>query len=132
MGGVVNRLPGWESRLDKVISQTPAFKWAENDCCQFAARCVEVMTGVNFAEDFCYSTEFGAARYIRQNGGLTELITRLLGVPVCVNYLQRGDVVELKEDTTVIGICAGFKSVFVTESGLVWHKTADCCQGWVI
>jgi hypothetical protein len=129
----VKRLPNWEKKLFDVIDNTQGFEWGQNDCCQFAARCVKAITGVNFAETFHYESECGANQYIAQSGDLTQLISNILGQPVGIKLLTRGDVVELQQNgRKIIGICCGGKSAFVTFTGLTWFDNEQCSHGWVI
>lgn len=58
------------------------FQYGKSDCCQFVARCVEEMTGINHAEKFRYSDEDGAASILERHGGLDGLMTDVFGESV--------------------------------------------------
>lgn len=91
------RLPDWEARLMRAVETAPAFGWAVSDCCRFAARCVEAITGVD-PMDGCFNGHYtgamSAARVIAAHGGLPAALDLVLGAPLeRLSLAGRGDVV---------------------------------------
>ena len=56
--------------------------YGESDCCQFAADCIEAITGVDYRPVFGrYSSEREAKRLMVKYGGIAGLLTHVLGEP---------------------------------------------------
>ncbi|WP_157779683.1 DUF6950 family protein [Cupriavidus pauculus] len=93
----MQRLPDWPTRLADFIEarRERAFSWGESDCCLFVCDAIEATTGTDPGLRWrgLYSSEKGARRVLRDNGGVTGLATLILGQPVPAAMAGRGDVV---------------------------------------
>lgn len=115
----MSKMPGWQTRLlttVKELSWTP-FSWGENDCCTFAAKCVDAQYNTNIYDQISgkYSTELGSKRFSIEKVGTSYLPTLLdayLSERVDKNYAQRGDVVTFEG---ALGLTAG-----ILWTGYVW------------
>jgi hypothetical protein len=74
------------------------FRWGINDCCLFAANWIRELRGVDPYKDYRgkYETALGAARLIKQGGGLDQASCVKMAEAgfkeVNPNFAQRGDV----------------------------------------
>lgn len=117
MGQRLERVEGWEQRLDAEIAffEGWRFAWHEHDCCSFAARCVRAVTLVDVFAPFRdrYTNGRAAARILRAAGGLEGLADDAIGVRRPVNLARRGDVVLVEVQQRVgavrraLAVCAG-------------------------
>tara|TARA_R110000796_G_scaffold173868_1_gene290825 strand:+ start:15331 stop:15747 length:417 start_codon:yes stop_codon:yes gene_type:complete len=118
------RLKGWESRLAAFVetAREVPFKWGENDCVTLAADVTEAIAGFDFMADFrgTYRDRRGAARAIRDRGGLASHLLALGFARTDDRRLLRGDVVltvdAAGEDTLRVYIGGSF--IGPGESGL--------------
>ena len=64
------RVPNWDIKLAEHINSVRdyPFMWGENDCLTFVNKCVEVIRGDSFADDWLgdYTTAQGAFRKYRK------------------------------------------------------------------
>lgn len=102
------------------------FEWGEHDCCTFAANWAKP----DALKKYNYSTKIGAGRMLKKHGGVEGIAsTWLQEKPVA--FAQRGDIVSIEiHGNIVLGICAGIKSWFLSENGLVALKTEECKKAW--
>lgn len=68
------------------------FQWAVNDCCTFAGKCVEAVTGDDPMAKVNYTTKTGALRVIKAGGGLAAMVAERLGEEIPPLMAQPGDV----------------------------------------
>lgn len=134
----MTRSEGWEQRLaDHVAScESLAFAWGVHDCCAFTAGAVEAMCGRNpMAYHRGYTTAVGAARVIREAGGIEAIPVKhgLSRLP-SPSMAQRGDVVSVEiGGRTSLGVCVGVDAVFASKpAGLARRKLAECSAAWRI
>lgn len=125
---------GWEKRLNEFLDSVGPFEWGSNDCCMFAVKAVEVMTGEDHGKPYRgYKTGLGAARRLEKHGGVEGIATIELGAPKPVLYVKRGDVVSVKNDgNMLLGICLGDKIAAVSETGLVFLSTDTIQNAWSV
>ena len=125
---------GWEKRLNEFLDSVGPFEWGSNDCCMFAVKAVEVMTGEDHGKPYRgYKTGLGAARRLEKHGGVEGIATIELGAPKPVLYVKRGDVVSVKNDgNLLLGICLGDKIAAVSETGLVFLSTDTIQNAWSV
>lgn len=107
------------------------FAWGSHDCIMMAANWIERASGHRVFSS-TYADAEGAARKLKQEGGITEAISRVLGEPLLVTKrAQRGDiaVVDCKGR-----LCAG---IVLTEfvagpgaQGLVYVSRAQMHAAW--
>lgn len=103
------------------------FKWGEWDCFAFVTK--EAGVDTSHLPPRVYTTNIGAALYIKRNGfdSLADLMDSLLPVRP-VGFARRGDVL-LKEGC--LGICKGSYGVFLTEdAGFARVSTFECERAW--
>lgn len=119
---MMRRFEQWPEILADEIqaAKSRPFSWGTHDCCAFAARVVEAMTGEDFTIRFNgYDSATVAAEVIAQNGGLEAMVRRCLGEPIPALTAQRGDVclVQLpieqagEHGPLVLGLCDGARVV---------------------
>ena len=125
------------ARFLKTHSQQP-FAWGRFDCCLFAADCVALQTGIDYASEFRghYQTRIGAARALKKVGftSIEQAISAKLGQPINAKLCQRGDVVLLErpDGTQAAGVLFG-GAVFATgEHGLERLPLSQAKNGWPI
>lgn len=102
---------GWMTRLLNTIEglQDVPFVWGENDCCIFAAKCIDAQYGTNIASQVIgkYNSELSCKRFMIKRAKTTALANVLdtfLPVRIGVKYAQRGDVVIFEGE---LGLTAG-------------------------
>ena len=89
-------------------------KFGKWDCCQFVNAYNKRLNGQDLAKQFKYSSERAALKIISKHGGITGLLTELLGAPVAKQMgLAPGDIVL----TTI------------TDQGKTWGKTKRLTSG---
>tara|TARA_R110000824_G_scaffold28928_3_gene96874 strand:+ start:8732 stop:9157 length:426 start_codon:yes stop_codon:yes gene_type:complete len=100
------------------------FCYGKNDCCLFAAKWVELVTGENPAQEFgIYESKKEAFKILTKSGGVRGICKKLFK-RIHLNDAQRGDLVTYIEKPgrakfeTALGILEGRYGFFVTEQGL--------------
>ena len=82
----LKRTKGWEDRFTSLVQSRlrEPFAWGGQDCCLWAADCVQALTGIDPAESLrgTYSTALEAARIVTELGGLEAIVTAALGEPL--------------------------------------------------
>lgn len=124
----MKRLPDWHARLQTEFeaARSRPFAWGEHDCCCFAARCVDAMTGGSLhervrAEFDAYASAAEAARYLRDGGGLRDTVARFLKQqPVPWGQAAPGDVVLIRDgdEQETLGVCEGPQVLVATIVGV--------------
>jgi hypothetical protein len=128
----------WVDRLWETIGARTRmpFAWGgrdgSQDCCTFAAACVDAMTGSNLVEHMQtrYHDDVSAQACINDAGGLEQLITNYIGPTKPIARMSLGDVVLCRVGPReFIGICIRDRIVAATEGGLgeVSKKHAIAC-----
>ena len=133
----MKRKDEWPQLLEHfVVSRREArFEWGAHDCCAFAARAIEAMTGENPAAKLpTYASEEEAMAIKDNAGGLLELPFSLGFQRVPVAFAQRGDLVavETGERGPALGICLGRESAFASAVGVSFRETLSCSVAWRI
>jgi hypothetical protein len=130
----LTRKQAWPEILAAEIkaAEMRPFSWGTHDCCAFAARVVEAMTGVNFMEDFPgYTDEASAASVIDEFDGVSGIAGLCLEEAIAVNFAQRGDVVLMPTDRgDALGICVDHMVAFASAKGLAFHPLSACRLAW--
>lgn len=130
----MTRIREWQSALASVIESRMAspFEWGKNDCCLFAADCVQAITGHDPAVDARgeYKDERGAARVLRKLGGLEVVASTRVGEEVPVMMARVGDVVLGMVDRECLGICTGATWHAPSAAGLVALPMASALKAW--
>ena len=113
-------------------AQGRRFEWGAWDCCQFAARDVEAVTGRDPRELFPpYTSEAEAESIIAECGGMQELITRALGESVQPSRAMRGDIVLCDMGRGLQpAVCTGVYCVAPGARGLERRASLDALAAW--
>lgn len=136
----------WPERLNDFLVENRAtpFAWGTNDCCSFAARAIEAITGENpMAGLPAYRSALGAMLLTRRRlmcldwhdrcGILrwpAALGFRVLGSPLLA---WRGDIVAAQhEGGLAIGVVAGSSAAFPTRDGIGWLRVMRCMRAWEV
>lgn len=134
MGHQLARVPGWEERLQAVIVAAVGrpFQWHEHDCCRFAARCVQAITGANPFEPFewTYATALQAARVLRRHGGVAGVCDSFLGARQLPRLARRGDVVLAAQGA--LAVCVGSRAIAPGAGGLMDVAMCDWINSWKV
>ncbi len=123
----------WVSRLLAVVddAQGRPFEWGQHDCCLFAARCIDAMTGSDWEGDLatCYQDEASALAYIKAERTIRESVSRRFGDPVAPLLARRGDLVLIDSPLgEAVTVCVGPSLVGAAPSGLtVLPLSAGLC-----
>lgn len=133
---MVTRKQGWEKAFsDYLIAQRAApFEWGVNDCVLFAAKGLEVITGLNFYEQYLpYSDEAQAQEIMDANGGIQGLVGNVFGGGY-TNYrlARRGDLALMKLPQLTLGIIddTGQKIASVSLDGAVRLPIRMAARVW--
>lgn len=133
------RLKNWETELHTYFEscRTTPFKWGEFDCCVFAAKCVEILTGENHyaAFDGRYRTERGSLTALKRygTGELESTISKSLGEPVAPLLLGRGDIALMQTDgllNQAVAVCWSGFLIQPGTHGLVHMPMQYAVRGW--
>ncbi len=114
----------WPIALAKEVEAAVGrpFLWGEHDCCLFAAKCVEAMTGVDPMAEFrgIYNDQESAMAALQEKGAgtLYDTMKQKFGEPKPASQARRGDVVYgVFKNGPALGICLGAEAVFVGAEG---------------
>ncbi len=137
---MLKRLPDWPELLAEKIddARNLPFIWGKNDCCLFAAHCVEIITGIDLAGDYRnYKTKAEALLLLKKYGGvvgIAEAIAEEHGIPeVSALHAQRGDVCLFdigRGDT--LGVVAGEHIFAPGQNGLLGFPVLQAVRAWRI
>lgn len=120
----------WRERLEAEIesARTRPSVFGTHDCLQFCARCVQAMTGENYAARFpSYDSQEAAQVILDAHGDVTGLLTPLFGEPVAPNLAQCGDVVmAIVKGRETAGMCLGTHCVFPGIAAGLSFRTREC------
>lgn len=133
----MQRLNDWPTLLANFIEarRERAFSWGESDCCLFVCDAIEVITGVDPGARWrgLYSSERGARRVLRDNGGVVGLATLILGAPVPTALAGRGDVVVIDTPNgDALAMSTGSVIAAQGESGIEFHPITAAKAAWKI
>ncbi len=136
----IKRLPNWPELLAGKIddARQQPFVWGENDCCLFAAHCVEIMTGIDLVGDYrSYKTKAEALRMLKKYGGVAgvaEAIAKKHEIPEIPPLIaQRGDVClfDIGSGDT-LGVIAGEHIFAPGQDGLIGFPLQQAVCAWRI
>lgn len=135
----MRRLPDWPERLSAAIEAASGrpFSWGEWDCVQFAASCVEALTGEDpIAALRAPYASLREAEALLQAHGFEDLgaaCDALFGPRRDVKRARRGDLVLCPaEDGASLGVCLGRLAAFVDERGLSFRPVLHCAAAWPV
>lgn len=134
---VRHRLPDWQPRLEAFLAQrrTQPFAWGLNDCCTFAADCVQAITGQDPAPPGlrAHRTAKQAYRAIKRHGGVAAIARAAMGAPVPAALACVGDVVMVAAGAggrEALAVCNGSTVMLPTSRGLASMALADAFCAW--
>lgn len=141
------RVPNWDIKLAEHINSLRdyPFMWGENDCLTFVNKCVEVIRGDSFADDWLgdYTTAQGAFRKYRKLlytqeydtviDMLDDRLERFDG-----RFPVRGSVVGRPVDQTIgimpvmLGMVISDLGAFVSEEGMIFSTLDENDLFWSV
>lgn len=126
------RRQDWVARLREAVREgrRAPFSYGRADCCRFAARCVDAVTGSSILAELeaLYQDRRGAARTLILEGGLSAAVTRRLGLPVESSSARRGDICQV--GGKALGVCWGGAVLAVSASGLTALPLSSVRRHW--
>lgn len=129
------RVQDWQVRLHACVADrlNKPFTWGVQDCCMFAADCVEAVTGVDPAADLrgSYADAAGAARVLEFFGGVVSLAVERLGGVVRTELAQPGDVgLTMQDGRQTLAVCTGQHWHAPAALGLVALAPEQISRAW--
>jgi hypothetical protein len=129
------RLRDWQSRLQLCLAERWSlhFAWGSHDCALFGADCVLAQTGYDPAAGLrgTYSDAAGAARVIRDLGGLRAIAAARLGSEVTPLLAQPGDIgLVMSGGRECFAVCAGDAWIAPSIDGLEHVPMACALTAW--
>ena len=129
------RFPDWQARLGALLAErrTMGFIWGKNDCCLFAADCVQACTGIDPAAGHRdYSDALGAARSLERFGGVPGVGDALAGEPIGPLMARVGDIGLVRHaGRNALVVCNGDNWLAVAEPcGLVTLPLRSATRAW--
>jgi len=127
----------WVSRLWDTMNvwHSANFDYGHHDCCLFAARCIDAITGTDREKELLtqYHDERTAMRFIAKSGGIVPAISERLGEPVDGYCARRGDVCLVPtENGDGVGVCVGTTVAVAAETGLEFYPLSTTIKHWRI
>lgn len=137
---MLKRLNGWPEAFASALkrAQNEPFRWGQNDCCLFAAYCIEAVTGRDLAVAFRgYETREEASKILAGFGGvyrLAAIVAKAHGIPeIPALQARRGDICLLdSKNGAMLGVCTGDKIVAPGAHGLVSYPLLKGRRAWGI
>jgi len=136
------RYSDWPTRLQAELdaAETRRFEYGYHDCCVFAARCIQAMTGVNLAFRWqgCYHALEDVDHVLKDCGGLiglVEMIAAEVGMEeVPPAFAQRGDLALIvTESGPALAICVGAELIAArAPAGLASVPAGAAQRAWRI
>lgn len=131
----MQRLPDWPTRLAEFVEarRERAFSWGSADCCLFVCDGIEAITGSDPAVRWrgLYSSEKGARRILRDNGGVVGLANLVFGTAVAAAVAGRGDVVLIDTPAgEALALCVGGLIAAQAEEGIEFHPIGAAKAAW--
>ncbi len=128
------RKPTWQADLAALLCARldAPFAWGHNDCCLFAADCVQAQTGVDPAAGLRgYGDARQALQLAADMGGLRQHASALLGPEVSPLQARMGDVLlVLDEGREIMALCNGATALAPGKSGLVTLPISAALAAW--
>lgn len=123
----MKRLQDWQIRFEAFMAEranTP-FAWGTNDCCIFAADCIQAITGTDPAPEYLrkHRTEKQALRALKSHGGILGIATSVLGQSEPASMACIGDIVlATSAGRDMLAVCNGSSYVSPGPVGLVYES----------
>lgn len=131
----MSRLRDWQSRLSRCIAArlSKRFAWGEHDCVLFAADCIEACTGVDPAAEMrgTYSDAAGAARLVKNRGGMAAIAAAHCGSEVLPALAQTGDIgLVFNDGRECLAVCGGSTWHAPSAAGVVALPMQQALRAW--
>lgn len=131
------RLEDWPTRLANFVEarRERAFCWGGSDCALFVCDAIEAMTGTDPGGRWrgLYSSEKGARRVLRDNGGVRGIATLVLGEPCSPAIAGRGDVVLIETPGgEALAICIGVQIAAQGVEGIEFLPISAAKAAWKV
>lgn len=124
----------WPERFDAFLAERRAqpFAWGVQDCCLFAADAVLTLWGIDPAEGLRgYRSASGAARIVKQLGGIERIGATRFGPPCAVALAQVGDIGLVHTDgRDSLAVCGGAHWIAPGEQGLEALPISEVRSAW--
>ena len=114
------------------------FKWGSWDCCMFSDACMKALSGESvIPKTLRWKDEKSALEAIREYGkDLNKSIAKAAKAKnlekVDLNYLQKGDLVVVQQESQLCGVFDGFKVIAPSDHGLVTLPYDKILSAWRI
>lgn len=133
----MTRQADWLLKYSALLAEAESrrFLWGYWDCCQFAARMVEAVTGRDPREIFPpYASEAEAVAIIAAHGDMHAFVSHALrefGEPVAPHSAQPGDIVLADFGQHLQpSVCTGVMCCAPGARGLVHRRTLSGIAAW--
>lgn len=123
----------WVARLRETVDayRSEQFSWCRHNCGLFAARCVDAITGSDWAKEFQFASAREALQFVKDEGGIEAAVTARLGEPFHHYFARRGDVCEVDVvDGAGLGVCYGPEILVPSDDGLESYVLARARKHW--
>lgn len=130
----------WNIQLQAVLDQhhDKPFDWGSWDCCKFADACIKAMTGESLIpKTLKWTDEKSAMEAIKKygkdlNGSIAKAAKAKGLSAIALSYMQRGDLVVIKQESQLVGIFDGFKVLGPSETGVTVVPYEEILSVWRI
>jgi hypothetical protein len=135
---MIKRYDDWQLRFEKAVAENmnKPFEWGSHDCVLWGANAVLAITGYDAADGFrgTYDSALGAAKVLKELGGMEKLTTDKLGVePVAAGYANVGDILLVNlEGQLTMAVCNGETMLAPSELCLVALPTLSALKTWKV
>jgi hypothetical protein len=132
----MTRFGNWPSRLFDFVAERweAPFVWGENDCVLFAADAVLAITGGDLAAQHrgTYDSALGAARLLKELGGIESLPVAAGLEEVPPLMAQRGDVVlvDQEERGPTLAVVVGEFVAGPGPNGVAYLPASSAVRAW--
>lgn len=123
----------WLARLRETVDayRTQPFSWGRHNCGLFVARCVDAVTGSDWATEFQFATAREAMQFVRDSGGIEAAVTARLREPIANRCARRADACLVDVvDGDGLGICYGHEVLVASDDGLESYALARVRKHW--
>ena len=130
----------WILLFDQFIQKyyDKPFEWAKWDCCMFSDAYIKTMTGESLIpKALKWTDEESALKTIREygknlNGSIKKAAQAKKLEKIDPNFMQKGDLCVIKQETQLCGISDGHKILGPSESGISRIEYKEILAVWRI
>ena len=136
----MEKLNDWQPLLTQCLEENrlKPFEWGSWDCCKFADTCIKAMTGESLIpKKLKWTDEESAMKAINDygkdlNGSIAKAAKAKGLQQVDDNHRQRGDLMVIRQESQLVGICDGIKVLGPSESGMAVIPYEEVLSVWRI